>query len=61
MWGGQPRTLSLVPFCSGQVGLALALSVLACLATDPSALAQVCGGTPQDATLREPKATLPEA
>lgn len=58
VWGGQPRTLSLVPFCSGQVGLALPLFVLT---TDLSALAQVCAGVPQDAALRESKATLPEA
>lgn len=34
---------------------------LVCLATDLSPMAQVCGGTPQDAALGEPKATLPEA
>lgn len=32
-----------------------------CLATDLSTLTQVCGGTPEDAALREPKAALPEA
>lgn len=37
--------------------------VCSCLFVWPltSTLAQICGGTPQDAALSEPKATLPEA
>lgn len=60
--GGQPRTLSLVPSALARWGRPCPrLFWPVCLAADLSPLAQVCGGSSQDATLSEPKATLPEA
>lgn len=64
MQGGQPWTLSLVSFCTFQVGLALPL---VCVHSQvvwlliPLSLVQVHGGTTPVATLSEPEATLPSA